>query len=257
MTMYPIVAATSVFALVVAGGGALAAADAGQNGRARGRAVTRAGQDQADRRGTQMQARFRAMDTDGDGVVTRNEFRGTDAAFRQEDANGDGVLSGTEVQAATTAPVSAPIVDPTRADVLNARFSRLDVNNDGRLVRGEWTAAAAGFDRADTDHDGSVTRSEYLNTGRVQAPRTQPVLRADERENTPGYRAGYDKGLIEGRQAGKDDRAAPAGTWDLEGQRELEQADSGFDPSRGAREDYQAGYRAGFRLGYSQGFGPR
>jgi EF hand domain-containing protein len=242
--------ATSVLALIAISGHGLFAADAGQ---ARDRDQAKA----AGRR-PQMEARFRAMDTDGDGVVTRSEWRGTDAAFRQQDVNQDGVLSGTEVQAATTAPVQPRIVDPSRADVLNARFSRLDVNNDGRLVRDEWTAAAAGFDRADVDHDGIVTRAEYLNTGRAQTRQVpSPVLHADPRENTPGYRAGYDKGIVDGRQAGKEDRAAPAGTWDLEGQRELEQADAGFDPSRGAREDYQAGYRAGFRAGYPQGFGPR
>ncbi|OFW22289.1 MAG: hypothetical protein A3G21_01740 [Acidobacteria bacterium RIFCSPLOWO2_12_FULL_66_21] len=54
-----------------------------------------------------------------------------------------------------------------------------------------------------------------------------------------------------------EDKSVNGGKWDLEGQRELEQADAGYDQRLGAREDYQAGYRAGFRLGYRQGFGPR
>lgn len=53
-------------------------------------------------------------------------------------------------------------------------------------------------------------------------------------------------------QAGREDREL-TNTWDLEGQRELEQADAGYAPGMGALQDYQAGYRAGYR----QGFGPR
>ena len=42
--------------------------------------------------------------------------------------------------------------------------------------------------------------------------------------------------------------------WDLEGQRELEQADSGYTPQVGTMSDYQAGYREGFRVAYRAGF---
>ena len=65
-------------------------------------------------------------------------------------------------------------------------------------------------------------------------------------------RAGYERGQTEGIQAGREDK--PRG-WDLEGQRELETADSGYQPRMGDRAEYQAGYRAGFRRGYREGFG--
>ena len=45
------------------------------------------------------QMRYQAMDTNRDGVITRNEWRGTDRAFRNDDWNGDGVLSGDLVGA--------------------------------------------------------------------------------------------------------------------------------------------------------------
>ena len=93
-----------------------------------------------------------------------------------------------------------------------------DKNNDGRLTRDEFSGAAA-------------TQSE-------------------------AWKRGHDRGLIEGRQAGKEDRAATWG-WDLEGQRELETADSGYDARFGPKAEYQAGYREGFRKGYREGFGPR
>ena len=73
-----------------------------------------------------------------------------------------------------------------------------------------------------------------------------------EFDRDPAY-----KGLAEGRQAGREDKNVNGGKWDLDGQRELEQADSGYRPELGDRADYQSGYRAAFRLGYREGFGPR
>src|SRR5215204_593242 len=46
--------------------------------------------------------RFRAMDTDGDGRVTRAEWRGNDRSFRNHDWNNDGVLSGDELRVNAT-----------------------------------------------------------------------------------------------------------------------------------------------------------
>jgi hypothetical protein len=68
--------------------------------------------------------------------------------------------------------------------------------------------------------------------------------------------AGYDRGLSEGREAGRADKANNYG-WDLDGQTELERADSGYSSQLGSLADYQAGYREGFRLAYREGFGPR
>jgi hypothetical protein len=42
--------------------------------------------------------RFHGMDRNGDGVVTRKEWRGNDRSFRIHDRNGDGVLSGDEIR---------------------------------------------------------------------------------------------------------------------------------------------------------------
>ena len=42
--------------------------------------------------------RFRAMDRDGDGVITRAEWRGSDRSFDVHDWNRDGVLSGDEMR---------------------------------------------------------------------------------------------------------------------------------------------------------------
>jgi Ca2+-binding EF-hand superfamily protein len=42
--------------------------------------------------------RFRGMDRNGDGVITRDEWRGNDQSFRQHDRNGDGIISGDELR---------------------------------------------------------------------------------------------------------------------------------------------------------------
>jgi len=54
------------------------------------------------------------------------------------------------------------------------------------------------------------------------------------------------------REQGAMRAAAVAG--DPEGQRELETADSGYDPRFGSKADYQAGYRDGWRRGYPEGW---
>lgn len=237
-----------------------------------------------DNRGQQM--RFRNMDRDNDGVVTRAEWRGSLEAFQQEDTNNDNVLSGPEVwtsQSSPTGPESLRQVF-NNADRNNDRllardewygdlqtFERVDRNNDGRISWGEfqgndeavgtsgvqetfesldrnrnnvltaseWTEDRSEFDALDADNDGVVTRSEYRQG----------------QNRTPSFRAGYERGLTDGREAGRGDKNA--GQWDLDGQRELEQADAGYNPVVGLRSEYQAGYRAGFRRGYAIGFGPR
>jgi hypothetical protein len=42
--------------------------------------------------------RFRGLDGDGDGIVSRAEWRGNDRSFANHDWNGDGILSGVEVR---------------------------------------------------------------------------------------------------------------------------------------------------------------
>lgn len=170
--------------------------------------------------------RFAYLDTNGDGRVTRSEWHGTAERFNALDDNHDGVLTRVEMRGGNEPPPDL--------------FTSVDVNKDNRITQNEWHWSRASFDARDRNRDGQLSREEFAGTDATSA--------------TEAWRRGNDRGLVEGRQAGREDRQNNAG-WDLEGQRELENADSGYQNSFGRREDYQAGYREGFRKGYREGYG--
>jgi Ca2+-binding EF-hand superfamily protein len=222
-------------------------------------------------------AQFRSLDHNRDGRLARNEWHGTPEVFTRLDRNRDGFLSEAEFTGTD---------DDDRED----RFADLDANRDGRISREEWHGSSAVFDALDANRDGVLTRAEAVGEGgapqdefrsvdvngdgyvsvdewhwnrsafdRLDANHDRRLSRQEwERSNetapgvTAAYRAGYERGRQDGIQAGREDK--PHG-WDLEGQRELETADAGYQPAAGSRADYQAGYRAGFRRGYHEGFG--
>ena len=150
--------------------------------------------------------------------------------FNALDANRDGVLTRAEAVG-------------TEGDARD-EFSSVDVNGDGSIARNEWHWNAAAFDRLDANRDGRLSRQE-LGQLRHESCRSRRPLAA--------YRAGYERGRLEGIQAGKEDKEGPR-----VGPRRparARTADSATRPTW-ARADYQAGYRVGFRRGY-RGLGPR
>ena len=296
--------------------------------------------------------RFQAMDRNGDGRITRAEWRGSDRSFEVHDWNGDGVLSDDEVRvgASRRDREADPTFDSadreyvftdwtdrgfraldhnrdnritpaeghfdrqgfrladhnndgviTRAEFLSEdgtdddrddQFPYVDVDQDLRISRDEWHGSEARFNALDVNRDGFVTRAEMLgnapppdlftsidvNRNRIITPDewhwsrvsfnerdanrdgrlTQAEFRGQAATSgtvtgTNAYRTGYERGTIEGRQAGREDRLNNR-AWDLEGQRELETADAGYQPGMGAKVEYQDGYRTGFRRAYRIGW---
>jgi Ca2+-binding EF-hand superfamily protein len=95
--------------------------------------------------------RLQRQDADGDGVISRKEFKGDDAAFARLDRNHDGVLSKDDSQGATRR-------DPGAA--AEARFKQMDVNGDGQLTRDEWRGTDRTFNAKDKNSDGVLTLDE-------------------------------------------------------------------------------------------------
>ena len=117
---------------------------------------------------SQRSIRFASMDTNGDGVITRKEWNGSDRSFRVHDWNGDGILSGDEVRPGARRPnANEDEFDYAEReypfDDWTARgFSTLDHNNDNRITRDEWHFDVETFRRADNNRDGVLLRAEFL-----------------------------------------------------------------------------------------------
>jgi Ca2+-binding EF-hand superfamily protein len=109
--------------------------------------------------------RFAGMDRNGDGVITRDEWRGSDRSFRNHDWNGNGVLSGAEVGAGGAVE---------REDLDRSLFGHLDRDSDGRLSRREWGGTEAAWREMDTNRDGFVTRQEFYAAPAAPAPPAPP-----------------------------------------------------------------------------------
>src|SRR5256885_8629802 len=117
-----------------------------------------------------LDAAFKTIDTNGDGVVSAAEaqaaegkvqqqrlaaIRGrVEAEFTKLDTNKDGQLSKIEFMAA--AP-TAPSTPPNGAAIV----AQLDKNKDGKISADEYRAPRlAMFDRLDTNHDGTISATE-------------------------------------------------------------------------------------------------
>ena len=112
--------------------------------------------------------RFRRMDTNSDGVISRIEWRGDARSFHLYDRNGDGVLSGDEVSVGGPWPADA--AKAQNDNIGNAdRFDYLDINGNEVIERNEWDGGYDAFNRLDTRRDGQLTRAEFNNSNTPRA----------------------------------------------------------------------------------------
>jgi len=182
--------------------------------------------------------RFRDLDTNNDGVIERGEWQESTIAFRALDRNRDGEITREEFREVVGG-------GPVGTGGTNNRFRDLDNNNDGAIDRGEWPNSDLSFRALDHDNNNRITRDEFQDVVGTSGNTSDTTRRG------PAYGRGYERGIIEGRAAGREDLERNQG-FDLEGQRELETADSGYEPRFGSKLQYQAGYRDGFRLAYRE-----
>ena len=144
--------AAAAFALVVAAspaafadtnGDALAAlfanADVNRDG-----VVTRAEAD-AFARSTRANTTLKRLDRNGDGAISRSEWRGEPALFTRLDRNRDGLLSR---------------LDNHVQKRVRQRFHGLDRNRDGIVTRAEWNGNSRSFRLKDINRDGMLSGTE-------------------------------------------------------------------------------------------------
>lgn len=119
-------------------------------------------------RGQAAPMRFAEMDTNGDGVISRAEWRGWDRAFQNQDWNGDGQLSGPEVRPGAPRYETVEEADhvPNRFERFvswtTAGFTSLDHNRDRRISANEWHYEIETFRRVDRNRDGALDQTEFL-----------------------------------------------------------------------------------------------
>jgi Ca2+-binding EF-hand superfamily protein len=98
-------------------------------------------------------------DANGDGRISRSEWRGGAAEFQQRDINGDGFLSGTEIPSGQ----SNSIDERSGRSQGNAEMRKLDKNANGAVEGYEWPYNSDVFHRLDTDGNSVLTADELRN----------------------------------------------------------------------------------------------
>lgn len=104
------------------------------------------------------QQRFKQMDKDGDGKVSKSEFTGPEALFDRLDADKDGSISKDELPKPGAGPGTGGGGEG-KSFLLN-RLKGMDKDGDGKVAKSEFTGVAENFDRMDRDQDGSLSTRE-------------------------------------------------------------------------------------------------
>lgn len=109
--------------------------------------------------GGQKRPDFSALDTNGDGEITKAELEARGAArFAEADTDGNGALSKDELLARMRK------ANEKRVDRI---LERLDTDDNGSISQAEMEAAPRRggadrlFERADTDDSGTITKEEF------------------------------------------------------------------------------------------------
>jgi hypothetical protein len=108
--------------------------------------------------------RFRRFDANGDGRISRNEWRGNAQSFSNFDWNNDGVLSGDEVNSNRAWNDDNEGRNDNMA--YDERFDYLDINGNGFVDRNEWDGGYNVFTRLDANNDRRLSRDEWESTNR-------------------------------------------------------------------------------------------
>lgn len=93
---------------------------------------------------------LRKLDMDGDGVVSRREWTGTQEGFDKFDVDRDGALSRKDRELTR------------ELERAQKRFEGFDKNKDGVISRDEWPGDDASYRLQDRNRNGAVTEDELV-----------------------------------------------------------------------------------------------
>lgn len=122
-----------------------------------------------------IQRTMETFDADKNGSIAKAEVEATlQAQFKALDKNGDGALSQEEFMAYTPVFGNVPAKESKRTAWLEKRFKRLDSDNDGKVTEAEFLAGEGKrFAGGDDDKDGQVTAEELRTRQPAKDPDTQ------------------------------------------------------------------------------------
>ncbi|HEX6162545.1 MAG TPA: hypothetical protein VFZ31_04210 [Vicinamibacterales bacterium] len=119
----------------------------------------------------QVKMRFQGMDRNNDGVITREEWKGSQRAFDNHDWNNDGRLSGEEVRPGAQRNSRWEEADHSanwrerNLSWTRSAFTNLDHNRDNRITPNEWHFDVETFRRVDSNRDNALNLTEFLGEG--------------------------------------------------------------------------------------------
>ncbi len=101
--------------------------------------------------------RWKEADTNKDGKISRDEFRGPPQVFDKLDANKDGFLTQDEVKERMKKGIREHI---------GGIFARIDTNSDQKITREEWNASSEqAFNFLDRNGDGVLNQADAPRQG--------------------------------------------------------------------------------------------
>ena len=107
-----------------------------------------------ERRRERAESRWKELDKDGNGVISRDEWPRGPEVFDRLDADHDGTLTREELHTGARNRMR---------ERATQRWNHLDKDGNGVISREEWPRQPEAFDRLDTNHDGTLTADELAS----------------------------------------------------------------------------------------------